>query len=118
MTEDEYRRFWEALINAERHEPHDFEKAIFFEGCLPIEEMARRGYLTLAYGPLQPTGLIDPRTGKRPFAVVQLRPENAEMTMFNLVGFQTSLKWSEQKRVFRLILCLESAEFLRYGYIH
>lgn len=118
MTEDEYRRFWEALINAERHEPHDFEKAIFFEGCLPIEEMARRGYLTLAYGPLRPTGLIDPRTGKRPFAVVQLRPENAEMTMFNLVGFQTSLKWSEQKRVFRLIPGLENAEFLRYGYIH
>jgi methylenetetrahydrofolate--tRNA-(uracil-5-)-methyltransferase len=118
MTEDEYRRFWEALINAERHEPHDFEKAIFFEGCLPIEEMARRGYLTLAYGPLRPTGLIDPRTGKRPFAVVQLRPENAEMTMFNLVGFQTSLKWSEQKRVFRLIPGLENAEFLRFGYIH
>jgi methylenetetrahydrofolate--tRNA-(uracil-5-)-methyltransferase len=115
---DEYRRFWEALINAERHEPHDFEKAIFFEGCLPIEEMARRGYLTLAYGPLRPTGLIDLRTGKRPFAVVQLRPENAEMTMFNLVGFQTSLKWSEQKRVFRLIPGLENAEFLRYGYIH
>lgn len=118
MTEEQYRKFWEALVNAERHEPHEFEKAIFFEGCLPIEEMARRGYLTLAYGPLRPTGLIDPRTGKQPFAVVQLRPENAEMTMFNLVGFQTSLKWSEQKRVFRLIPGLENAEFLRYGYIH
>lgn len=118
MTEEEYRRFWEALVNAERHEPHEFEKAIFFEGCLPIEEIARRGFLTLAYGPLRPTGLIDPRTSKRPFAVVQLRPENAEMTMFNLVGFQTSLKWSEQKRVFRLIPGLENAEFLRYGYIH
>ncbi len=118
MTEEEYRRFWEELIAAEKHEPHDFEKAIFFEGCLPIEEMAKRGYLTLAYGPLRPTGLIDPRTGKRPFAVVQLRPENEEMTMFNLVGFQTSLKWNEQKRVFRLIPGLENAEFLRYGYIH
>ena len=118
MNEDEYRRFWEALVNAERHEPHDFEKAIFFEGCLPIEEMARRGYLTLAYGPLRPTGLVDPRTGQRPFAVVQLRPENAEMTMFNMVGFQTTLKWSEQQRVFRLIPGLERAEFLRYGYIH
>ncbi len=118
MTEEEYRRFWEELVAAEQHEPHEFEKAIFFEGCLPIEEMAKRGYLTLAYGPLRPTGLIDPRTGKRPFAVVQLRPENAEMTMFNLVGFQTSLKWSEQKRVFRLIPGLENAEFLRYGYIH
>lgn len=118
MNEDEYRRFWEALVNAERHEPHDFEKAIFFEGCLPIEEMARRGYLTLAYGPLRPTGLVDPRTGQRPFAVVQLRPENAEMTMFNMVGFQTTLKWSEQQRVFRLIPSLERAEFLRYGYIH
>jgi methylenetetrahydrofolate--tRNA-(uracil-5-)-methyltransferase len=118
MNEDEYRRFWEALVNAERHEPHDFEKAIFFEGCLPIEEMARRGYLTLAYGPLRPTGLVDPRTGQRPFAVVQLRPENAEMTMFNMVGFQTTLKWGEQQRVFRLIPGLERAEFLRYGYIH
>lgn len=118
MTEEEYRRFWEELISAERHEPHEFEKAIFFEGCLPIEEMAKRGYLTLVYGPLRPTGLIDPRTQKQPFAVAQLRPENAEMTMFNLVGFQTSLKWSEQKRVFRLIPGLENAEFLRYGYIH
>lgn len=118
MTEEQYRKFWEALVSAEKHEPHEFEKAIFFEGCLPIEEMARRGYLTLAYGPLRPTGLIDPRTGKQPFAVVQLRPENAEMTMFNLVGFQTSLKWGEQKRVFRLIPGLENAEFLRYGYIH
>ncbi len=118
MTEEEYRRFWEALITAERHEPHEFERAIFFEGCLPIEEMARRGYLTLAYGPLRPTGLIDPRTGQRPFAVVQLRPENAERTMFNMVGFQTTLKWGEQQRVFRLIPGLERAEFLRYGYIH
>ncbi|MCS7191628.1 MAG: FADH(2)-oxidizing methylenetetrahydrofolate--tRNA-(uracil(54)-C(5))-methyltransferase TrmFO [Armatimonadetes bacterium] len=118
MTEDEYRKFWEALIAAEQHEPHEFEKAIFFEGCLPVEEMAKRGYLTLAYGPLRPTGLIDPKTGQRPFAVVQLRPENAEMTMFNLVGFQTTLKWSEQQRVFRLIPGLENAEFLRYGYIH
>ncbi len=118
MNEEEYQRFREELVKAEQHEPHDFEKATFFEGCLPIEEMAKRGYLTLAYGPLRPTGLIDPRTGKRPFAVVQLRPENAEMTMFNMVGFQTTLKWGEQKRVFRLIPGLENAEFLRYGYIH
>lgn len=118
MSEDEYRRFWEELISAERHEPHEFEQAIFFEGCLPIEEMARRGFLTLAYGPLRPTGLIDPRTGKQPFAVAQLRPENAEQTMFNLVGFQTTLRWGEQQRVFRLIPGLENAEFLRFGYIH
>jgi len=118
MTEEEYRRFWEALTTAERHVPHDFEQIPFFEGCLPIEEMARRGYLTLAYGPLRPTGLRDPRTGRRPFAVVQLRPENAERTMFNLVGFQTTLRWSEQQRVFRLIPGLEHAEFLRFGYIH
>ncbi len=118
MNEEEYRKFWEELVKAEQHEPHDFEKAIFFEGCLPIEEMARRGYLTLAYGPLRPTGLIDPRSGQRPFAVAQLRPENSEMTMFNMVGFQTTLKWGEQQRVFRLIPGLENAEFLRYGYIH
>ncbi len=118
MTEEEYRRFWEALIAAEQHKPHEFEQTIFFEGCLPIEEMARRGYLTLTYGPLRPTGLVDPRTGQRPFAVVQLRPENAERTMFNMVGFQTTLKWGEQQRVFRLIPGLEHAEFLRYGYIH
>lgn len=118
MTDDQYKQFWEALVSAERHEPHEFEKAIFFEGCLPIEEMAKRGYLTLSYGPLRPTGLIDPKTGKQPFAVVQLRPENAKQTMFNLVGFQTTLRWGEQKRVFRLIPGLEKSEFLRYGYIH
>lgn len=118
MTEEEYRRFWEALISAERHVPHEFERIIFFEGCLPIEEIARRGYLSLVYGPLRPTGLVDPATGRQPFAVVQLRPENAEETMFSMVGFQTSLKWGEQKRVFRMIPGLENAEFLRYGYIH
>ncbi len=118
MTEEEYLRFWEALIKAERHEPHDFEKMVFFEGCLPIEEMAKRGYLTLAYGPLRPKGLFDPRTGKQPFAVAQLRPENLEQTMFNLVGFQTTLRFGEQQRVFRLIPGLEEAEFLRFGYIH
>jgi methylenetetrahydrofolate--tRNA-(uracil-5-)-methyltransferase len=118
MTEEEYRRFWEALVSAERHLPHEFERAVFFEGCLPIEELARRGYLTLAYGPLRPTGLRDPRTGRRPFAVVQLRPENRAETMFSMVGFQTSLRWGEQRRVFRMIPGLEDAEFLRYGCIH
>ncbi|MCS7254480.1 MAG: FADH(2)-oxidizing methylenetetrahydrofolate--tRNA-(uracil(54)-C(5))-methyltransferase TrmFO [Armatimonadota bacterium] len=119
MTEEEYNAFWEALVTAERVNLHEFdEEAKFFEGCLPIEVMAERGRLTLAYGPLRPTGLIDPRTGKQPFAVVQLRPENKERTLYNMVGFQTQLKWSEQKRVFRMIPGLENAEFVRYGMIH
>lgn len=119
MTEEEYNAFWEALVTAERVKLHEFDEAAkFFEGCLPIEVMAERGRLTLVYGPLRPTGLIDPRTGKQPFAVVQLRPENEERTLYNMVGFQTQLKWSEQRRVFRMIPGLENAEFVRYGMVH
>ena len=118
MTEEEYYKFREELIKGEKVKPKGFEKEIHFEGCLPIEVMAERGELTLAYGPLKPVGLIDPRTGKRPFAVVQLRAENREKTMFNMVGFQTKLTYKEQKRIFRMIPGLENAEFLRLGSIH
>ena len=119
FTEEEYYRFVEELLNAEKYEIKEFEQnPKFFEGCLPIEEMARRGPDTLRFGPMNPRGLVDPRTGKEPFAVVQLRPENKDRTAFSLVGFQTQLKWGEQKRVFRLIPGLEKAEFLRYGVIH
>ncbi|NPA79937.1 MAG: methylenetetrahydrofolate--tRNA-(uracil(54)-C(5))-methyltransferase (FADH(2)-oxidizing) TrmFO [Thermotogae bacterium] len=119
MTKEEYMRFWEALVNAEIHPPKDFEKnAKYFEACLPIEEMAKRGPETLLYGPLRPVGLEDPRTGELPYAVVQLRREDREGKAWNLVGFQTQLKWSEQKRVFRMIPGLERAEFLRYGAVH
>ncbi len=119
MTKEEYDRFVEALILAEKHEPHDFEKSLgFFEGCLPIEEMARRGPETLRYGPLKPIGLEHPETGELPYAVVQLRPENEEKTAFSLVGFQTQLRIREQERVFRLIPGLEQARFLRYGAVH
>jgi methylenetetrahydrofolate--tRNA-(uracil-5-)-methyltransferase len=118
MTKEEYERFYEALIKAEKVPLKEFEKACYFEGCMPIEEMAERGKETLLFGPLKPVGLIDPRTGKRPYAVVQLRKENEEGTLLNLVGFQTKLKYPEQKRVFRLIPGLEKAEFARYGSIH
>ncbi|GAB6162110.1 methylenetetrahydrofolate--tRNA-(uracil(54)-C(5)) -methyltransferase (FADH(2)-oxidizing) TrmFO [Desulfothermus naphthae] len=118
MTEEEYYKFREELIKGEKVKLKSFEKEIHFEGCLPIEVMAERGELTLAYGPLKPVGLIDPRTGKRPFAVVQLRAENREKTMFNMVGFQTKLTYKEQKRIFRMIPGLENAEFLRLGSIH
>ena len=118
MTEEEYERFYNALMEAEKVPLKDFEKACYFEGCMPIEEMAERGKQTLLFGPLKPVGLIDPRTGKQPFAVVQLRKENREGTLLNLVGFQTKLKYPEQKRVFRLIPGLENAEFARYGSIH
>lgn len=118
MTKEEYEAFWEALVNAERHPLHSFEDPAYFEGCLPIEVMASRGKETLLYGPLKPVGLIDPRTGKEPYAVVQLRKENLEGTLYNLVGFQTNLKWSEQRRVFRMIPGLENAEFVRYGVMH
>ncbi|RDV82437.1 FADH(2)-oxidizing methylenetetrahydrofolate--tRNA-(uracil(54)-C(5))-methyltransferase TrmFO [Ammonifex thiophilus] len=118
MTKEEYDRFYEALVTAERVPLKEFEKEIHFEGCMPIEVMAARGRETLLYGPLKPVGLIDPRTGKQPYAVVQLRQDNREGTLFNLVGFQTNLKWSEQKRVFRLIPGLERAEFVRYGMMH
>ncbi|WP_456342862.1 FADH(2)-oxidizing methylenetetrahydrofolate--tRNA-(uracil(54)-C(5))-methyltransferase TrmFO [Thermovibrio sp.] len=118
MTKEEYERFYKALMEAEKVPLKDFEKACYFEGCMPIEEMAERGKETLLFGPLRPVGLIDPRTGKQPYAVVQLRKENREGTLLNLVGFQTKLKYPEQKRVFRLIPGLEKAEFARYGSIH
>jgi methylenetetrahydrofolate--tRNA-(uracil-5-)-methyltransferase len=118
LTEEQYHRFYEALIAAATVDLHDFDRACYFEGCLPIEEMARRGRLTLAYGPMKPVGLVDPRTGRRPFAVVQLRQESLLADSYNLVGFQTQLKWGEQKRVFRLIPGLERAEFIRYGMVH
>jgi methylenetetrahydrofolate--tRNA-(uracil-5-)-methyltransferase len=118
MGEEEYTRFVEALNQAERVPVHPFEKRYLFEGCLPVEEMAERGRETLAYGPLKPVGLIDPKTGKQPFAVVQLRQEDRFRTLFNLVGFQTRLKHEEQKRVFRTIPGLEKAEFVRLGSIH
>lgn len=118
MTEAQYDAFLAALMAAEKVAPHDFEKEIHFEGCLPVEEMAERGRLTLCFGPLKPVGLPNPRTGEEAFAVVQLRAENAEKTAFNLVGFQTKLKYPEQQRVFRMIPGLENAEFLRLGSIH
>jgi len=118
MDEEAYDQFVEALNRAEKALVHPFEKRYLFEGCLPIEEMAERGRETLAYGPLKPVGLTDPKTGKRPFAVVQLRQEDRFETLFNLVGFQTRLKHEEQKRVFRMIPGLEKAEFVRLGSIH
>ncbi|SFU74963.1 methylenetetrahydrofolate--tRNA-(uracil-5-)-methyltransferase [Alicyclobacillus macrosporangiidus] len=118
MTEEEFDRFYEALISAETAPLHDFEEEKYFEGCMPVEVMARRGKKTLLFGPMKPVGLTDPRTGRRPFAVVQLRQDNAAATLFNLVGFQTHLKWGEQKRVFRMIPGLEEAEFVRYGVMH
>lgn len=120
MTEAEYERFWRALVEAEQAPLKDFEREErkFFEGCLPIEEMARRGKDTLCFGPLKPVGLVDPRTGSRPYAVVQLRQEDKAEQLWNLVGFQTNLKWGEQQRVFRLIPGLEQAEFVRFGVMH
>jgi methylenetetrahydrofolate--tRNA-(uracil-5-)-methyltransferase len=118
MDEEAYDRFVEALNRAEKTAMHPFEKKFFFEGCLPVEEMAERGRGTLAFGPLRPVGLTDPKTGKQPFAVVQLRQEDRFETLFNLVGFQTRLKYEEQKRVFRMIPGLEKAEFVRLGSIH
>ena len=118
MDEGEYDRFVEALNGAERTLLRSFERRYLFEGCLPVEEMAERGRETLAHGPLKPVGLIDPRTGKRPFAVVQLRQEDRFETLFSLVGFQTRLKQEEQRRVFRMIPGLEEAEFVRWGSVH
>lgn len=118
MTKEEYIRFYDALISADTVNVRDFEDIKVFEGCMPIEVMARRGRDTLRFGPLRPIGLKDPRTGKMPYAVVQLRAENNERTSYNMVGFQTRLKWSEQKEVFRMIPGLKNAEFLRYGSIH
>jgi methylenetetrahydrofolate--tRNA-(uracil-5-)-methyltransferase len=118
FTKEEYLRFYENLIHAESAPLHSFEKALYFEGCLPLEELARRGEDTLRFGPMKPVGLVDPRTGKRPYAAVQLRQENALAESYNLVGFQNHLKFPEQKRVFRLIPGLENAEFMRFGQIH
>ena len=118
MNEEEYRAFWEALTTARQAVLHDFENPKVFEGCMPVEVMARRGYETLLYGPLKPVGLRDPRTGREPFAVVQLRMENSRASMYNLVGFQTNLVFEEQKRVFGMIPGLEKAVFLRYGVMH
>ena len=118
MTKEEYEAFWQALTTAEMAETHAFEKEIFFEGCMPVEVMAKRGPDTLLFGPLKPVGLTDPRTGERPYAVVQLRQDDAAGTLYNIVGFQTHLKWPEQRRVFGLIPGLEQAEFARYGVMH
>ncbi|MEN3333924.1 MAG: methylenetetrahydrofolate--tRNA-(uracil-5-)-methyltransferase [Blastocatellia bacterium] len=118
MSEEDYNRFYEALITAESVALHEFEQTMYFEGCLPIEEIGRRGRDTLRYGPMKPVGLRDPRTGQMPYAVVQLRQENLLADSYNLVGFQNHLKFGEQKRVLRLIPGLEQAEFVRFGQIH
>lgn len=118
MNREEYEAFYEALLTAEKAEVHGFDGSQVFEGCMPIEVMATRGEMVMAFGPMKPVGLVDPRTGREPFAAVQLRAENREGTMYNLVGFQTRLKWGEQKRVFSMIPGLEHAEFLRYGVMH
>jgi len=118
MSREEYERFWDALVAAERAPRHGFERETHFEGCLPVEVIAARGRETLLFGPLKPVGLVDPRTGERPYAVVQLRQDNRAGTLYNLVGFQTNLKWGEQRRVFSMIPGLEQAEFVRYGVMH
>ncbi len=118
LSEAEYLAFVRALVAGDKVPARDFEKEIHFEGCLPVEVMAERGDMTLAFGPLKPVGLVDPRTGRQPYAVVQLRAENRDKTAMNLVGFQTKLTYPEQKRVFRMIPGLEEAEFLRLGSIH
>lgn len=118
MDKEQYENFYEALVNAETAEVKGFENEVLFEGCMPVESMAKRGRNTLLYGPLKPVGLVDPKTGVRPYAVVQLRQDNAAGTLYNIVGFQTHLKWGEQKRVFGMIPGLCDAEFLRYGVMH
>ena len=118
MNKEEYQAFWQELISAQEAEVHGFEDKNVFEGCMPVEVMARRGEDTLRYGPLKPVGLVDPKTGKEPYAVVQLRQDNAAKSVFNLVGFQTHLKFPEQKRVFSMIPALKNAEFVRYGVMH
>ncbi len=118
FNEEEYRRFYEAVTTAEKAEGHDFDNTKFFEGCLPIEVMAHRGVDTLRFGPMKPAGLRDPRTGRRPFAVVQLRQDTLAGDHYSLVGFQTQMKWGEQARVLRMIPGLERAEFVRFGMIH
>ena len=118
MNKEEYEAFWKELVSAEEAEVHGFEDKNVFEGCMPVEVMARRGVDTLRYGPLKPVGLCDPKTGKEPYAVVQLRQDNAAGSVYNLVGFQTHLKFGEQKRVFSMIPALRNAEFVRYGVMH
>ena len=118
MDKEQYEAFIHELVSAEEAEVHGFEDKNVFEGCMPVEVMARRGFETLRYGPLKPVGLVDPNTGKEPYAVVQLRQDNAAKTVFNLVGFQTHLKFGEQKRVFSMIPALRNAEFVRYGVMH
>jgi len=118
MSREEYGLFYQAIIGAEKVNPRGFEEKMVFEGCMPIEVMASRGVDTMRFGPMKPVGLTDPHTGREPHAVVQLRTENKDMTAYNMVGFQTRLKWPEQKRVFRMINGLENAEFLRFGSIH
>ncbi len=118
LDREQYEAFVRALLEAEKVAPRAFEKIRYFEGCLPVEVMAERGVQTLAFGPMKPVGLTDPRTGRRPYAVVQLRPEDLDRSAYNLVGFQTRMKWPEQKRVFALIPGLENAEFLRFGSVH
>jgi len=118
MDQEEYNAFYDALMDAEKVQPKDFEKVPYFEGCIPIEVMAERGRQTLAFGPMKPVGLVDPRSGRQPHAVLQLRAENRHGSCYNMVGFQTKLKYPEQQRVFRLIPGLERAEFLRMGSIH
>lgn len=118
MDKEQYELFWNELVNAETVPIRDFEKMILFSGCMPVESMASKGRDTLRFGPLKPVGIIDPATGKEPYAVVQLRQDNKAGTLYNIVGFQTHLRWPEQKRVFRLIPGLENAEFARYGVMH
>ena len=118
MTKDEYLNFYNELLNAETAPRHDFDKLILFEGCMPVEEMAKRGEKTLVFGPLKPVGLENPKLNEKPYAVVQLRSENKDNTMYNMVGFQTSLKFGEQKRVFSMIPGLQNAVFERYGVMH
>lgn len=118
MSEEEFNQFYDAVIDAEVVVPKDFEKEIYFEGCMPFEVMAKRGKQTLLFGPMKPVGLIDPRTGKQPYAVVQLRQDNSAGSLYNIVGFQTHLKWGEQKRIIQMIPGLENAEIVRYGVMH
>ena len=118
MTKEEFEAFHKELVNAEVAPLKEFEKEKYFEGCMPIEVMAARGEKTMLFGPMKPVGLEDPKTGKRPYAVIQLRQDNAAASLYNIVGFQTHLKWGEQKRVFQMIPGLENAEFVRYGVMH
>lgn len=118
MNRETYEKFWHELVDAETAVIREFEKEIYFEGCMPVEVMAARGIDTLRFGPLKPVGLVDPKTGQMPWAVVQLRQDNAAATLYNIVGFQTHLKWTEQQRVFRMIPGLEKAEFVRLGVMH